>query len=169
MKTLYLLRHAKSDWGDSSLKDFDRPLNDRGWKAAKAIGHEMRERELVPDLVLLSPAVRTKETLARAEEGFGGKLNVVEDRAIYLAETETLVELVRGAPADAARLLIVGHNPGMHELVLVLSNGPSELREEVAHKFPTGAMAEITFDVEDWPDVASGTGRLRSFVKPRDL
>ena len=169
MKTLYLLRHAKSDWGDSSLKDFDRPLNDRGWKAAMAIGHEMRERDFAPDLVLLSPAVRTRETLARAEEGFGDKFEVVEDRAIYLAETETLVELIRGAPSDAARLLVVGHNPGMHELVLVLSNGPSELREEVAHKFPTGAMAEISFDVEDWPDVASATGRLRSFVKPRDL
>lgn len=169
MKILYLLRHAKSDWGDSSLKDFERPLNDRGWKAAKAIGHEMRERDFLPDLVLLSPAVRARETLARAEEGFGGKFEVVEDRAIYLAETETLVELIRGAPAHADRLMIVGHNPGMHELVLVLANGPGELREEVAHKFPTAAMAEIRFEVDDWPDVASGTGRLRSFVKPRDL
>jgi phosphohistidine phosphatase len=169
MKTLYLLRHAKSDWGDSSLKDFDRPLNGRGWKAAKAIGQEMRERDFVPDLVLLSPAVRTRETLARAEEGFGGKFEVMEERAIYLAETETLVGLVRGAPAHATRLMIVGHNPGMHELVLVLSNGPGELREEVAHKFPTAAMAEISFDVEDWPDVTTGIGRLRSFVKPRDL
>lgn len=169
MKTLYLLRHAKSDWGDSSLKDFDRPLNDRGWKAAKAIGHEMRARDFVPDLVLLSPAARTKETLARAEEGFGDKFQVIEERAIYLAETETLVELVRGAPAHASRLLIVGHNPGMHELVLVLANGPGDLREEVARKFPTAAMAEISFDVEDWPDVETGTGRLRSFVKPRDL
>ena len=169
MKTLYLLRHAKSDWGDSSLKDFDRPLNGRGWKAAKAIGQEMRERDFVPDLVLLSPAVRTRETLARAEEGFGDKFDVVEERAIYLAETETLVGLVRGAPAHATRLMIVGHNPGMHELVLVLSNGPGELSEEVAHKFPTAAVAEISFDVEDWPDVTTGTGRLRSFVKPRDL
>lgn len=169
MKTLYLLRHAKSDWSDSSLKDFDRPLNDRGWKAAKAIGHEMRERELVPDLVLVSPAVRTKETLARAEEGFGDKLNVVENRAIYLAETETLLDLVRGTRDDADRLMIIGHNPGMHELVLVLASGPIELREEVAHKFPTAALAEISFDVGEWADVAVGTGRLRSFVRPRDL
>ena len=169
MKTLYLLRHAKSDWGDSSLKDFDRPLNDRGWKAAKAIGHEMRERDFAPDLVLVSPAVRTKETLARAEEGFGDKLNVVENRAIYLAETETLVDLVRGTQNDADRLMIIGHNPGMHELVLVLANGPIELREEVAHKFPTAALAEISFDVDEWAEVAVGTGRLRSFVRPRDL
>ena len=169
MKTLYLLRHAKSDWGDSSLKDFDRPLNDRGWKAAKAIGHEMRERDMVPDQVFVSPAARTKETLARAEEGYGDPFNAVENRAIYLAETETLIDLVRGAPAEAGRIMIVGHNPGMHELVIALASGPAELREEVAHKFPTAALAEISFDVENWKDVAPGTGRLRSFVKPRDL
>ena len=169
MKTLYLLRHAKSDWEDSSLKDFDRPLNERGWKAAKIMGEEMRQREIVPDLVLVSPAARTKQTLARAEEGFGERFNTVEDRSIYLAETETLVGLVRSAPADADRVMIVGHNPGMHELVLVLANGPDDLREEVAHKYPTAALAEISFDVDDWPDVAPGTGRLRIFVKPRDL
>lgn len=169
MKTLYLLRHAKSDWGDSSLKDFDRPLNDRGWKAAKAMGELMRERELVPDVVLVSPAVRTRETLARAQEGFGGSFDAVEERAIYLAETETLIGLIRGAPAKVARLLVIGHNPGMHELALSLTNGPAALRDEVAHKYPTAALAEISFDVEDWPDVSPGSGRLRSFVKPRDL
>jgi phosphohistidine phosphatase len=129
----------------------------------------MRERGIVLDLVLVSPAARTKQTLARAEEGFGKKFNSVEDRAIYLAETETLVDLVRGAPANADRLMIIGHNPGMHELVLVLTGGPDDLREEVAHKYPTGALAEISFDVGDWPGVAPGTGRLRTFVKPRDL
>ena len=169
MKTLYLLRHAKSDWGDSSLRDFDRPLNERGWKAAKAVGREMRERDLTPDLVLVSPAVRTKETLARAEEGFGAKFMAIEERQIYMAETETLVELVRGAPSHADRLMIVGHNPGMHELVIVLAAGPQELRDEVAHKFPTAALSEISFDVDAWADVKPGTGVLRSFVKPRDL
>ncbi len=169
MRTLYVLRHAKSDWGDSSLRDFDRPLNARGWKAAKAMGREMRERELAPDLVLVSPAARTTETLARVEEGYGARFEVVETRSIYLAETETLLDLVRGAPADADRLMIVGHNPGMHELVLALSEGPHDIRNDAADKFPTGALAEISFDVGDWPDVAPGTGRIRNFVKPRDL
>ena len=169
MKTLYLLRHAKSDWGDSSLKDFDRPLNERGWKAAKAMGEEMRERDLMPDAVLVSPAVRTRETLARVQEGFGQTFETIEERAIYLAETETLVELVRRAPAQASRMMIVGHNPGMHELVLTLAGGPTELRDEVAHKYPTAALAEINFDVDDWPDVEPGAGLLKSFVKPRDL
>ena len=169
MKTLYVLRHAKSDWGDSSLRDFDRPLNGRGWKAAKAMGREMRQRELVPDLVLVSPAARTMETLARVEEGFGTRFETVESRSIYLAETETLVDLIRSAPTDAGRLMVVGHNPGMHELVLVLAEGPQDLRADAAEKFPSGALAEISFDVHQWADIAPGTGRIRSFVKPRDL
>jgi phosphohistidine phosphatase len=169
VRTLYVLRHAKSDWGDASLRDFDRPLNGRGWKAAKAMGQEMRERDLAPDLVLLSPSARTIETLARVEEGFGATLEKVEEKAIYLAETETLVELVRNAPAKAKRLMVVGHNPGMHELVLVLANGPQDLRAEAATKFPTAALAEISFDVSDWSDVAPGSGFIRSFVKPREL
>lgn len=169
MKTLYVLRHAKSDWGDSSLRDFDRPLNERGWKAAKAVGREMRERGLSPDLVLVSPSARTLETLGRVQEGYGEQLETVEDRSIYLAETDTLVGLVRSAPADARHLMIVGHNPGMHELVLELAEGPHELRDDVAQKYPTAALAEISFDVREWADVAPRTGRLRSFVKPRDL
>ena len=117
----------------------------------------------------VSPAVRTRETLARAEEGFGDKFESVEERAIYLAETETLVDLIRRSPPQAQRVMVVGHNPGMHELVLVLSDGPRNLREEVAHKFPTAALAEISFDVAEWTEVGPGSGRLRSFLKPRDL
>lgn len=169
MRTLYVLRHAKSDWGEASLRDFDRPLNGRGWKAAKAIGREMREQGLNPDLVLLSPSARTTETLARVEEGFGATFEKVKERTIYLAETETLIELVRNAPGKSDRLMLVGHNPGMHELVLMLANGPRELREEAASKFPTGALAEISFDVSDWSDVEPGSGVIRSFLKPRDL
>ncbi|WP_395622572.1 SixA phosphatase family protein [Sphingomonas daechungensis] len=168
MKTLYLLRHAKSDWENSSITDFDRPLNDRGWRAAKAVGHEMRERDIAPDLVFVSPAVRTRETLARVEEGFGGKFETVEERAIYLAEAHSLLELVRRAPVDSERVMIVGHNPAMHELALLLVEGPRDLREDVAYKFPTAALAEISFDIEDWRDLSPGSGRIRSFVKPRD-
>ena len=169
MRTLYVLRHAKSDWGDASLRDFDRPLNGRGRKSAKAMGHELRERGLTPDLVLLSPSARTTETLARVEEGFGASFEKVEESSIYLAENEALVALIRNAPAKSERLMIVGHNPGMHELVLLLANGPRDLREEAAAKFPTGAMAEISFDVGDWSDVTPGSGFIRSFLKPREL
>lgn len=169
MRTLYILRHAKSDWGNESLRDFDRPLNGRGRKAAKAIGGEMRERGLTPDLVLLSPSRRTTETLARVEEGFGAKFEKREEQAIYLAEAGTLVDLIRGAPDKSEHLMVVGHNPGMQELVRALANGPRDLLEEAGAKFPTGALVEIRFDVDDWPNVSPGSGNIRSFVKPRDL
>ena len=169
MRTLYVLRHAKSDWGDELLRDFDRPLNGRGRKAAKAMGGEMRERGLAPDLVLLSPSRRTTETLARVEEGYGAKFEKREEQAIYLAEAGTLIDLIRSAPAKSERLMVVGHNPGMQELVHALAKGPPDLLEEAGAKFPTGAFAEIRFDVRDWADVSPGSGSIRSFLKPREL
>jgi phosphohistidine phosphatase len=168
MKTLYVLRHAKSDWGDESLPDFDRPLNHRGHKAARAIGHEMSSRGIHPDLVITSPAVRAKETVERMLHGYGENLPVTENRRIYEAATGGLIEIVRNAPEDADRLLIVGHNPGFQELVVALSE-PSSLREEAEQKFPTGALAEIRFSIARWSELAPGTGQLEDLIKPRDL
>ena len=168
MKTVYVLRHAKSDWGDESLPDFDRPLNHRGRKAAKAVGEEMADRGIRPDLVIASPAVRAKETVERMLEGYGGDLAVTGDRRIYEAGAGTLVEIIRSAPDDAERVMIVGHNPGFQDLVVSLTEA-SALREEAAEKFPTGALAEIRFDIDRWSDLAAGTGRLEDLIKPRDL
>lgn len=168
MKTLYVLRHAKSDWGDSSLKDFDRPLNERGWKAAKAMGKELRKRGIEPDLVLASPAVRAQQTLERIQDGYVDHLNVTDERAIYNAELPTLVGLIRKAPDTADRLMIVGHNPGLQELIVELSS-VGDLRNEVAGGLPTAALAEVRFDVSAWSDVAPGTGNLAGLLKPREL
>ena len=168
MKTLYVLRHAKSDWGDESLPDFERPLNHRGQKAARAVGHEMAARGIHPDLVITSPAVRAKQTVERVLHGYGEDLPVTEDRRIYEAATSALIDIVRNAPGDADRLLIVGHNPGFKEIVVALSE-PSALREEATQKFPTGALAEIRFSIDRWSDLAPGTGQLEDLIKPRDL
>jgi phosphohistidine phosphatase len=168
VKTLYVLRHAKSDWGDESLRDFDRPLNHRGRKAAKAVGHEMRDRGIRPDLVIASPAVRAKETLERVIDGFGEELRATEDRRIYEASTGTLMEIVRGAPDDSDHLMILGHNPGFQNLVELLTE-PSALHEEAGEKFPTGALAEIRFPVDRWSEIAPYTGQLEDLIKPRDL
>ena len=168
MKTLYVLRHAKSDWGDESLPDFDRPLNHRGRKAAQAIGHEMAGRGICPDLVITSSAVRAKETVERMLHGYGEGLPVTEDRRIYEAASGTLVEIVRRAPDDADHLMIVGHNPGLQDLVVALTE-PSALREEAEQKFPTGALAEIRFSVDQWSEIAPGAGQLEDLIKPRDL
>lgn len=168
MKTIYVLRHAKSDWGDESVRDFDRPLNHRGRKAAKAVGDEMRNRGIRPDLVIASPAVRATETVKRVVEGFGEDLRVTEDRRIYEAGTATLIDIVKAAPDDADHVMIVGHNPGFQNLVVTLTEACA-LREEAEQKFPTAALAEIRFDVDRWSELAPGTGQLADLIKPRDL
>lgn len=168
MKTIYVLRHAKSDWGDESLLDFDRPLNHRGRKAAKAVGHELRERGIRPDLVIASPAVRAKQTVERVIEGIGEDLRVTEDRRIYEASTGTLMEILREAPDDSEQLMIVGHNPGFQNLVVALTE-PCALRDEVQSKFPTAALAEIRFSIDLWRELERRTGQLKDLIRPRDL
>lgn len=168
MKTLTLLRHAKSGWDAPAARDFDRPLNARGRKAARAMGREMRRLGLGFDLVLASPAARVTETLTELAQGYGAAVDTRFDETIYLAPVDTLLTLVRAVDDGEARLLLVGHNPGMEQLALSLS-GAGPLRGEIAAKYPTGALAEIGFDVPHWRDVAPGEGRLARFVRPREL
>lgn len=169
MKTFYVLRHAKSDWSEPSLRDFDRPLNDRGRKAAKAMGAEMRKRDVKPDLVLTSPAVRARQTLTLVQEGYGQAFNVSEERRIYAADVSTLIDVVRSVPEDTERLMIVGHNPGFQDLVLLLAGGQDALRSEAAQRFPTAALAEIRFECDSWKEIGAGSGQLCRLTKPRDL
>jgi phosphohistidine phosphatase len=168
LKTLTLLRHAKSGWDAPALRDFDRPLSARGHKAARAMGREMRRLGLGFDLILASPALRVIETLRELAQGFGAAVATEAEPRIYLASAETLLELVRAADDGAGRLLLAGHNPGMEQLVLLLARD-GEARDAVAAKYPTGALAEIELDVARWRDVGEGTGTLTRFVRPRDL
>jgi len=167
MKTLSLLRHAKSGWDDPSLSDFARPLNARGRGAARAMGRELRALGLGWDCVLASPAARVTETIDGLAESYG-PLAPVYDERIYLAPLDTLLELVRATDDAHATLLIVGHNPGMERLALLLSRGGA-LHDELALKYPTGALAEIAFPVDHWRDVSESGGTLARFLRPRDL
>jgi len=167
MKTLTLLRHAKSGWDDPALTDFQRPLNGRGRAAARAMGSELKRLGLVFDCVLASPAARVTETIDGLAESYG-QLDPHYDERLYLASTETLLGLVRATADSCATLLIVGHNPGTERLALLVSRaGP--LRSEIAAKYPTGAVAEIAFPVDHWRDVGPGRGTLQRFLRPRDL
>jgi len=168
MKTLTLLRHAKSGWDAPVARDFDRPLNARGRKAARAMGREMRRLGLGFDRILASPSARTTETLTEVAQGYGGAADTRFDETVYLATPETLLALVRGADDADSRLLLVGHNPGMEQLALLLSEA-SPLRDEIATKYPTGALAEIGFDVARWRDIGPAEGRLTRFIRPREL
>ena len=168
MKILTLLRHAKSTWDDPVARDFDRPLNRRGRRAAQTVGREMQAEHLRFDAVRASPAVRVVETLEDVEAGYGRALSPDYDQRLYLAGAETLLEIVQEADDAVDRLMIVGHNPGLERLVLMLTAGGA-LREEAAEKYPTATLAEIRFDVDYWRDVAEGGGTLERFIRPRDL
>jgi phosphohistidine phosphatase len=167
MKTLSLLRHAKSVWDDPSLGDFERPLNARGREAARAMGRALRALGLGWDRVLASPAVRVTETIDGLGESYG-PIAPVYDEAIYLASLATLLDIVRATDDGCAALLVVGHNPGMERLALLLSRG-GPLHDALALGYPTGALAEIAFPVDHWRDLAESRGTLARFLRPRDL
>jgi phosphohistidine phosphatase len=168
MKVLTLLRHAKSTWDDPVARDFDRPLNRRGRKAARRVGEEMRRLGLDFELVVASPATRVKETLEEVERGYGRPLGVRYDQRVYLASADTLLEIVHAADDAAERLLVVGHNPGVESTAMALTSGAG-LRDEIAVKYPTGTLAEIALPAARWADVGPGTGRIERFIRPRDL
>lgn len=170
MKTLTLLRHAKSAWDDPAARDFDRPLNRKGRKAACLVGAELRELGLGFDRVVASPAARVVETLADFGEGYGAPISAIFDERIYLASVATLLEVIHETDDAADRLLIVGHNPGLERLAILLSRDEGEgLRGRMAAKYPTATVAEISLPVQHWRDVALGTGRVERFIRPRDL
>jgi phosphohistidine phosphatase len=167
MKILSLLRHAKSGWDDPVTRDFDRPLNPRGRRAARAVGDRMKAEGLGFDLVLASPARRVVETLEEVEATFG-PLHARYEQRIYLASTETLLDIVHEAIDSAGRLLLVGHNPGFERLTLLLSRAGA-LRSEVECKYPTATLAEIALPIEHWRDAGEGRGTLERLIRPRDL
>lgn len=180
MKTLYLLRHAKSSWGDPGLPDHDRRLNARGQAAAEAMGKYMGERHLtgrkaLPEAILASTARRVAETLELLLPAAGlKKLPVMRDRGLYLAEPPALLGRLRQAPADAETLLMVGHNPGLHDFALRLAGEVTPearpARDQLREAFPTAALAVIAFPLADnWLEIGWGDGRLEDFVTPKGL
>lgn len=169
MKRLTLLRHAKSGWDDAVQRDFDRPLNQKGLRAARTMGDYCRREGLGWDHVISSPAVRCIDTLDGFWGGYGKTLKPVWERRVYLASCVTLLEVVNEAPAEADDVLLVGHNPGLEDLVLMLVPDEGDrLRDMLESKYPTGSIAVMEFDGA-WPDLAARTAKLTRFVRPRDL
>jgi phosphohistidine phosphatase len=169
MLTLYLFRHAKSAWDDPSLADFDRPLAPRGERAAPAMAAYMKAQGLGPDLVLCSAACRTRDTWALMAGTLDQPRTTYLDE-IYEAEPPALAAAIRRAPADARRLMLIGHNPGLEDLAHgLIASGDRDARKALAEKFPTAALAVIDFDIETWRDLAPATGRLTLFMIPKRL
>ncbi|MBP6011247.1 MAG: histidine phosphatase family protein [Alphaproteobacteria bacterium] len=174
MKTVYILRHAKSDWAEAGLKDHERPLNDRGREAAPKMGAYLKAKRYKPSLVLCSTARRTVETCDLIKLSLGAGVTVTFEEALYLAEVRQLVERLRRLDDDIETVMIIGHNPGLEQLANGLPASPSTDEEERLHrrmreKFSTCALAVIKLPVKTWREVKMGSGTLKDFMRPKDL
>jgi len=155
------MRHAKSSWDNPALDDHDRPLNKRGKRSAKALGDWLRAKTIVVDQALVSSAARTVETLQR--------LNVKCDREIldelYHADPDDMFRILRGATGQT--VLMLGHNPGISWFASdLVADPPDHPRFD---DYPTGATLVARFDIDDWSELATGTGQCQAFVVPREL
>jgi len=167
VKRVFLLRHAKSAWDDPTLRDRDRPLAPRGRKAAKRMGRWARKHDVRPQLVVCSSAVRARETLRRMLSELG-EPEVWVEVTLYAASADTLLERVRALPDEVDDAMLVGHNPGLMDLVLLLAR-PGPQRDRAAENVPTGALAILDLEAGRWSDVTPGTATLTRFVVPRQL
>ncbi len=170
MKTLFLLRHAKSSRTPGWENDFDRPLAERGLRDAPAIGALMREEGRIPSLALYSTARRAAETWQLVAAELGAEISGIGDETLYLAAPQHLFKTVTSASDQHASMLIVGHNPGLHDLALALvGDGSSDDIARLREGYPTGALAEIRFEIDHWSGLSPASGRLERLVFPREI
>jgi phosphohistidine phosphatase len=163
VKQLHILRHAKSSWDDPDLADHERPLAPRGEKAAVRIAEYARSKGIAPELVLCSTAVRARQTLAALLPVLSGDVEIRLEDVLYGAGVDTVLARLHDVDEVVGSVLVVGHNPTLHELALALTG-----REDALEHFPTGALASIALTTA-WADIAEGGADLVAFVVPREL
>ncbi len=170
MRTLYLLRHAKSDRGNPELSDIDRPLAPRGRRDAPAMAAYMRERDYRPDLILCSPATRTRETLALLQPVLGSDIRAEFDRKLYLGSPDLLLRRLRDVEGTIAGVLVIGHNPGLERLASALApRGDRRALARMREKYPTCGLAVIHLHIDRWEQTDLGSGTLTDFMVPAGL
>lgn len=170
MKTLYVLRHAKSGWDDPDLADHDRPLDLRGERAALVMGRYLAQRRFIPDLILCSTARRAVDTRTLVTSQWPEEPRVVCDRTLYLTGEKTVLQRLAGVPDDVRAVLLIAHNPDLHELAVALARrGDQERLADLAAKFPTAAFAAIKLPLDRWADVAGVAGTLINYTVPKQL
>jgi len=163
VRTLYLLRHAKSSWADQTFPDRERPLAPRGRRDGKRIAKHLTRLRIEPELVLCSPAERTRETLELLRPALGEAGTTRLEAELYAASSDQLLERIRAVPAAVVALMVIGHNPGLQQLALALASSGAEL-ERLRTKFPTAALATLTnrkHSVESVGRGGRGARRLR--------
>ena len=169
MNALYLLRHAKSSWADSTLPDHERPLAPRGKKATHALARHIADAQIRPALVLCSTAARARETLDGVIGSFGDDVDVWHEDDLYGASSAELLSRLRRLPPTVPAVMLVGHNPGLEDLALELVGGGDPAAVARLHaKFPTGALATLLF-ASPWQELAPGAATLAGYVVPRNL
>jgi phosphohistidine phosphatase len=170
MKRLTLLRHAKSSWDDPNLDDFNRPLNERGWKAARRMGRELKHRRMHFDLVLASTAARVRETIDGVQEKFDFDAPIQFEPRMYGATEHELLALVRALPDSVHAPLLVGHNPGLERLLVGLTHDDDQgFRGRVAGKYPTGALAIVELPAGRWTEATPESGEIVELILPKEL
>jgi phosphohistidine phosphatase len=167
---LLLLRHGKSSWDDPALADFDRPLAPRGRKAAERMGRELAARNWLPQLALVSPAVRTRDPWELVAAALSGSVSADFPDSLYDATAEDVLSEVQQTPKAVKTLLILGHNPGLEDLARQLAGDNSEAKalQQLREKFPTAALARFDFDGK-WAELGFGRARLTHCLRPKDL
>jgi len=162
MKMLLLLRHAKSSWDEPGLEDHDRPLNKRGRKAAPRIGQLLRDEEIAPDVVLTSSALRARDTAGAVCEVLGFEGGIDERHDLYLAGPGAYLRAIRELPDEAERVLVVGHNPGLEDLLEALCGR--------CKRMPTAALAAVELPVKHWRELElDGRARCQHVWRVKDL
>lgn len=160
MKTLFILRHAKSSWDNPNLNDFDRPLNERGRRSAPLMGRVMAENNFDSDLLVSSPAVRARETAVLVKDAAGLSAALMFDKRIYEASSQILVQIISEFDESADSALMVGHNPGLENLIKLLTCQ--------SRPMPTAALAVVDLTVKRWKAVSANSGNLRKIFLPKE-
>lgn len=161
MKSLYLLRHAKSSWKDETMLDIERPLNSRGRKASQLVGGFLKKEKIIPDLILCSSAVRARQTTDIVMEAAKLSTDLRFDERIYEAGSLRLLEVVRQIEKSKKNVLLVGHNPGLE--------GFLELLTGTVKTIPTGTLSKVVLKASNWADISDEVGTLDWIVKPKQL
>lgn len=170
MRQIFLLRHAKSSWDDPAIDDFERPLNNRGRRNARALAAYIKKSAIRPALILCSAARRTRETYSILEPGVEG-IPVSIEAELYETTKHDLMERLRRLDDHLGSVLLIGHNPGLERLATALCNGHGDAKKlaRLAEKFPTGTLAALEAGIDHWGALQDGSCRLTDLVRPADL